>query len=130
MVECVTFYRRCLLQRRVYHSKKYTRRKRSINYFIQFQQLDQSFFGIILLFYTQQQRKLALIKHFERKCSFSDYFKESEYYSLIKKPMDRYFFVLMESEKYQVIHTEMITNHLIVLKNSRDFSTVVATPVN
>ena len=129
MGQCVTFYRRCFLQQKVYHSLRYRRRKRAINYFIQFQQSDQSFFGSIMLFYTQQQHNLALIKHYERKCSYSDYFKHSEYYSLIKKPIDLYFFVLMESKEHRVIRTETITNHLIVLKNSRDFSTIIATPV-
>ena len=85
---------------------------------------------MVLLFFTQQQQNLALIEHYERKCSYSDYFKHSEYYSLIKKPIDLYFFVLMKSTKYRVIPVEMIVNHLIVLKNNRDFLAIVATPVN
>lgn len=128
---CIALYRRCIINQRIYHSIKYLQRKRSVNHFIEFRQRpNQISFGMILLFYTQQQQQLALIQHYERKCNYSDYFRHSEYYNLIKKPIDLYFFVLTKSMNYGVIRVDTITNHLIILKNNRNTSTIVATPVH
>lgn len=128
---CIKYYRRCTLRRRVYHSMKYLKKKKTISYFIQFRSTASEFnFGKILLFFSQQGQTLALIQQFVYCQRYSNYFKSSCYYDIIKKPLDLYYFIVKETNRYTVIDVHDIITYVIPFKNSEDASTVVVTPIH
>ncbi|CAF1544378.1 unnamed protein product [Rotaria magnacalcarata] len=128
---CTKYYRRCMLRRRIYHSMKYLKKKKTISYFIQFGSAASEFnFGKILFFFSLQGQALALIQHFVYYQRYSTYFKSSCYYDIIKKPIDLYYFVLKETNTYAVIDVHDIITYVIPFKNSEDTSTVVVTPIH
>jgi len=53
----------------------------------------------LLKFFFQHQRKTyALIQNFQLTNVFSNYFKESRYYDLLKQPIDNFYFVLKKNK--------------------------------
>ncbi|CAM4944421.1 unnamed protein product [Rotaria socialis] len=90
-------YRRFIIKDRMFHSLMYNKRGKSVSYFIQYS-FDQRhyYFGTIEYFFflLSKEKSYAVVNLYPVKQNYSDYFRLSKYYHLLKKPLDSFFFVL------------------------------------
>lgn len=77
-------------------------------------------FGKIILCFTLNNKALALIQHSTCVRPYSNFFKQSKYYDLIKRPMDWYYFVVKETNTFRVIDINEIITNVSSFKDSRD----------
>lgn len=129
--QCFVVYRRFVIQQRMFHSLIYNRRRQSISYFVEYRLSDDAEhqrFGSIHYFFIHQQRGYAIIGRHSVKHAYSDFFKASKYYDLLKDPLNVLFFVLEKySQRIDLVQTHCITNHCIVIDTNDSF---VVTPVS
>lgn len=125
---CVSIYRRCQWQQKIYHSLLYTKCKKSISYFVQYHMDDRLNFGRIALFFRCNNAMFALVHRHQRTGLFSEQFSSSPYYSLIKEPVDRYFFILKHesSSPLECVPICQIRTHCVIFDRADSF---VVTPV-
>ena len=129
---CLRFYQRYIINGRTFHSLEYNKRGTSNSYFVQY--LDYSSkcklsFGETVVFFQDQVDAYALIKQYFIKQSFSDYFKTSSYYKMIREPLDNFFFILISSENYVCVSIKSIVKHCIVFADASRKS-VIVTPIS
>ncbi|CAF4887806.1 unnamed protein product, partial [Rotaria magnacalcarata] len=95
--KCFNIYRRFIIKDRMFHSLMYNKRGKSVSYFIQYS-IDQRhyYFGTIEYFFflLSKEKSYAVVNLYPVKEKYSDYFRLSKYYHLLKKPLDSFFFVL------------------------------------
>ncbi|CAF4927705.1 unnamed protein product, partial [Rotaria socialis] len=76
-------------------------------------------FGAIDLFFMFNGFGYALIKYYPVKEFFSDAFKMSNYYYLLKRPVDYLYFILEKSHcQHDVVPIDPIVNHCIVVEKN------------
>lgn len=119
---CCNVYRRFVINGGVFHSLIYEKRKRSISYFVQYlfdHESKDYGFGAIELFFTCNARSYAVIRCHRVKHLYSDNFKDSSYYFLLKKPLDSFYFIL-EKNHHQtvVVETNLIISHCVIAEKS------------
>ncbi|UJR17710.1 hypothetical protein I4U23_004608 [Adineta vaga] len=127
---CCKIYRRFIVKNKMFHSLIYNKRGNSVNYFVQYIFDDNGKkyrFGIIDIFFTCDEKSYAVLKHHPVKCLFSETFKMSSYYYLLKKTVDKLYFVLEYFySQFDIIPVCQILNHCIVVdKNDYLFVTNV-----
>lgn len=128
---CFTIYRRFVIRQQTYHSLIYNKRQTSISYFVQYlfhNDVNDRRFGIINYFFTHMNEAFAVIQYYPRRSLYSDCFRKSKYFSLLKSPLDSLFFVL---EKYHlqtdVVNVNWISSHCIVIEME---NSLFVTPVS
>ena len=122
---CIQFYRRFRNQRQiVYHSLAYTKRQSSMSYFVKY----GSFFGAIIVFIHCNGKQYAIINRYSIKKKFSDYLISSNYYNVLLKSIDSFFFVL-EKQSHHVDITDIIsiTDMCILIEEENSF---VVSPIS
>ena len=126
---CVQLFRRCIIDKRVYHSLIYSRRNSSISYFVQYRQSQSGIgFGKIKFFLTLNCEKYALIEHYEIKNKFSEFFRSSFYYHSLRKSIDFFFFVLYSSaSSTHCVPISSIENYCIVFQKTPH---IIVTPLS
>ena len=112
----------------MFHSLNYNKCHSSISYFVQYAfggDIDEKRFGMIEFLFTCEGKDYALIKHHRAKELFSDTFKNSSYYHLVKELVDQLCFILENSySQFNVILVRQILNHCaVVYKNDYLFVT-------
>ncbi|CAF1278892.1 unnamed protein product [Rotaria sordida] len=127
--QCVQVFRRCMIDKKVYHSLIYFRRNSSISYFVQYRQNQNGInFGKIKFFFTSNHGRYAFIEHHEIKTKFSKFFKSSSYYDLLCKSIDYFFFVLHSSvSSTHCVPISSIENYCIVFENTHH---IIVTPLS
>ena len=91
--QCVRIYRRCVVDKKVYHSLVYSRRNSTISFFVQYyQKQENSNFGKIRYFYISNNETFAVIDHYEVKNKFSEFFISTSYYELLRRFIDPFFY--------------------------------------
>ena len=129
--KCIKTFRRCYVFQKMFHSLKYVNRKNTISYFVQYLfASNQIEFGIIKLFFQQHEQLYALIQNYHVVNAFSDYLKDSQYYGLLKLPVDNFYFVLKKTNLSRIILVEKIPKHLIIFQDILEKTLILATPVS
>lgn len=120
--DCVRIFRRCRIHQQVYHSSIYSRSRKSNSCFVQYRDEAQLKYGHIELFFSLKDQTYALIHHHPRISAFSDRFKSSTYYSLLKDSVDYFFSVLQRepSSPIECVPINAVETHVIVFE-SRDY---------
>lgn len=83
---CLSIYKRCIINRNIFHSLLYMKRGRSTSYFVQYRDEQNHFkFGTIKLFFQIASSRITyvLIDRYDVIMKYSSYFKQSKYYHLI-----------------------------------------------
>jgi hypothetical protein len=126
--ECISILRRCRWEQKIYHSLLYTKCKKSVSYFVQYGGGCELKFGRIAIFFLCNSQMFALIHRHQQSALFSEKFLSTKYYSLIKEPIDRYFFVLRRESPSLVecIPISSIKTHCVVFEFP---DSLVVTPV-
>jgi hypothetical protein len=109
--KCIVIYRRCLIREHMFHSLLYNKWQRCISYFVQYFynfDMKQRHFGIIEYFFTCHDKLFALIQRHSTKHLYSDIFKNSKYYNLLKKVLDSFFFVIQAISNTVLLLMQMI----------------------
>lgn len=115
----------------MYHSLQYVKRKKSISYFVRYlSRFDHFEFGAIHVFFQQQGQTYALIQSFLVTYAFSDCFKESRYYELLKEPIDNFYFVLKKTNQHRIVSVERIEKHLITFEDIPERGLILTTAVS
>ncbi|CAF2184400.1 unnamed protein product [Rotaria magnacalcarata] len=129
--KCIVIYRRCVIHEHMFHSLLYKKRQQSISYFVEYfddNHMKQQHFGIIEYFFSLQDKSFALIQRYPVKHLYSNYFKTSTYYNLLKKALDLFFFVLQtKPSMYDIIPVENVSKHCIAIE---DKSCLVVTSIS
>lgn len=129
--DCCTIYRRFIIERKMFHSLIYTKRRNSNSYFVQYWMNNDTTkirFGVIKFFFTYRQEGHAVMDHYPVNCLYSQYFKESKYYDLLRRPLDSLFFVLEKySRSKHLVNTSWIKSHCIVIEMN---NTLLVTPAS
>ena len=128
--KCLIIYRRCVIREEMFHSLLYTRCSKSISYFVEYfvNGSGQHNLGIILYFLTCNSKAFALIERSSIRQKFSDYFKRSRYYNLLKKPLDSFFTILEKKTSIiDLVAIENISKHCIVF-DKKDY--IIVTTVS
>lgn len=122
---CCLIYRRFIIKNEMFHSLIYNRRKNSVSYFVQYSLANDVIeyrFGIIELFFACNSVNYAVIKYHPIKELYSNYFGSSSYYHLLKKPIDSMYFILQKNHcQLDVVRTDYIQNHCIVVEKEDHF---------
>lgn len=130
-LECFHIYRRFMIKKQIYHSLIYNKRNKAVSYFIQFfSEQNQPHFGTVEFFFTLKNKNkyYAYINEHFVKQKYSDYFQNSKYFDVLRKPLDVLFFVLENCpSKRTFICTDKITKHCIVFQMK---SFKIVTPVS
>jgi hypothetical protein len=117
---CLKIYRRFTIGNKMFHSLLYNKRHNSVSYFVQYfsgDNVQEKRFGIIELFFVSNGRGYAVIKYHRVKELFSNTFKKSSYYHLLKEPVDYLYFMLEKSHcQLNIIPSDLILNHCIVVE--------------
>ncbi|CAF1619525.1 unnamed protein product [Rotaria magnacalcarata] len=129
--KCFNIYRRFIIKDRMFHSLMYNKRGKSVSYFIQYS-IDQRhyYFGTIEYFFflLSKEKSYAVVNLYPVKEKYSDYFRLSKYYHLLKKPLDSFFFVLENHPcKKTIVLTGFILKHCIVFDMNEY---ILVTPVS
>ena len=129
--DCLTIYRRFIIHRQTFHSLIYYKRRQSVSYFVEYmfdQNIKDRRFGVIKYFFTHKEQGYAAIEHHPTKCLYSDYFRRSKYYGLLKEPLDFLFFVLeRKCDNTNLVHTSWIVKHCIVIEMDKS---LIVTPIS
>lgn len=117
---CLKIYRRFISHNRMFHSLLYNKRHNSVSYFVQYSSGDnvhEKRSGAIDLFFVHNGRGYAIIKQHRAKELFSNSFRKSSYYHLLKKPVDYLYFILESSHcQLDIVLSDQILNHCIVVE--------------
>lgn len=127
--QCACIYRRCIIDKKVYHSLLYARRNSTISFFVQYyiNQVGSSF-GKIRYFFTANNNTFAVIDHHEIKKKFSNLFVSTSYYELLRKSIDSFFYVVYsESSTVHCVPITLIRNHCIIFEMS---NCIIVTPIS
>ncbi|CAF3966454.1 unnamed protein product [Rotaria magnacalcarata] len=95
--ECTKVFRRCRINKLIFHSLIYPRRCSALSYFVQYSKNnDINLFGSIELelFFMCNSKVYTLIHNHSIKHRFTDYFRSSTYHSLLLKALNIFFHVL------------------------------------
>ena len=127
--QCVVIFRRCHMHSKVYHSMLYSRRQRSVSYFVQYRNEHMVLkYGKIILFFTCKNQHFAIIEHHRTLTAFSEQLKSSQYYNLLKNVVDLFFSrVEIHSFDCICIPISFISKHCVVFEADRCF---IVTPVS
>ncbi len=126
--QCVQVFRRCIIDKKVYHSLIYSRRNSTISYFVQYYENNEINIGKIKLFFTSNNGEYALIEHHGIKTKFSDFFKSSSYYKLLCKSIDYFFFVLYShTSLVHCVPISSIENYCVVFEKNHH---MIVTPLS
>lgn len=122
---CIKYYRRFKSKQHIiYHSLAYTKRQSSVSYFIKY----GSLFGAIIVFFRCSGRQYAIVRRHSIKTKFSDYFMASNYYDILSKSIDSFFYVLENLSYYvDVIDVNSITDMCILME---DEDTYIVSPIS
>ena len=116
---CFKIYRRFMINNKMFHSIIYTKKRDSVSYFVQYllnDDIDERRFGVIDLFFTYNGNGYALIKYYRVKELFSNAFKNSYYYYLLTRPIDRSYYIVEKTYcQYDIVLTGQILNHCVVI---------------
>lgn len=119
---CCEVYRRFTIHERMFHSLIYARRMDSVSYFVPYSSKNNTGpdrFGTILLFFICNGQGYAIIRNHPIQRRFSDRFKESAYYNLLKEPIERlYYLVDKNYDQTDVITVELIINHCVIVEEN------------
>ena len=119
---CCHIYRRCVIHSVMFHSLLYQKRQNSISYFVEYLFDDETMdhrFGMIEFFFTCMNLSYAVIRHHRTKRLYSDLFKDSSYYFLLKKPIDSLYFILENEHPHlDLVRTDSIIKHCIVVEKN------------
>ena len=116
---CLTAFRRCSINHRVYHSIHYKQRQKSVSYFVRYCHLTNDgvySFGKIIMFFQVQSYTYAVIHQHPIYCSFSDLLSSSIYHELLHKPINHLFFVVSKKglPTYELVLVNRILDHCII----------------
>ncbi|CAF1147912.1 unnamed protein product [Adineta ricciae] len=115
---CVKTYRRCLIRQKMFHSLQYVKRKRTNSYSVQYEiRSGLKEFGIIEVFFQCKGNTYALIKNFQVTNAFSDHFQGSRYYDLLKRSIDKFYFVVKRTNNGRLISAEKVEKHLVIFED-------------
>ncbi|CAF3066765.1 unnamed protein product [Rotaria sp. Silwood2] len=128
---CCIIYRRFIIHNEMFHSLIYYKRQDSVSYFVQYSfnnDVQDTRFGAIELFFIFNELGYAVIKHHRIKELCSDIFKACYYYHLLKMPIDSLYFSLEKNDcGIDIVRTDNIFNHCIVVeKNDCLFVTTIS----
>ena len=70
------------------------------------------------------------MQRYSRLGGLSEYLKASAYYQLIRQPLDSFYFIVNETDDFEVVASEKILNHLIVFDGVVENPAVLVTPVS
>ena len=119
---CCAIYRRFIIREAMFHSLSYPRRQSSISYFVTYASEhdgEDRRFGAIEYFFTCANIGYAAIRQHRVKRPYSDSFKMSGYYFLLRKPLDSLYFVLDKSHfELVIVRTDLISSHCIVVEKT------------
>lgn len=119
---CCEFYRRFTVHEKTFHSLIYIRRMDSISYFVRYSSqtiTKPDRFGSIALFFTCNGQGYAVIRNHRLQHRFSDQFKQSSYYHVLKEPIDRLYYVLdKDYRQNDLVPVELILNHCIIVEQN------------
>ena len=119
--QCVRGYQRCRANRKIFHSLSYSRRRKSVSYFVRCRDTDSDdlFFGKIVIFFVCKHRAFALTQIYPRQDSFSDFFRSSLSYFLLKNAVDRLFFLLSSTPclELRAVPMDSVVDHCIVFNH-------------
>lgn len=128
---CFTIYRRFIIRQQIYHSLIYNKRQTSKSYFVQYlfnNDINEQRFGIINYFFTYLTQAFAVVQYYPRRSLYSDCFKQSIYFSLLKNPLDSLFFVLEKHHlQTDIVNVDWISSHCIVIEME---NSLFVTPVS
>ena len=129
--QCVRGFQRCQTNRKCFHSLSYTRRRKSVSFFVRYSGKDSAsfFFGKIIIFFTCKTSTFALVQVYPLEKSFSDLFRASQSYFLMRNSLDRLFYLLSPtpSLQLQVVLVDDLVDHCIIFDHKQH---LVATPVS
>lgn len=127
---CCTTYDRYSIDGNMFHSERYSKRKSSVSYFVQFtldDDQDHIRFGSIQWFFICQGIGHAVIQCHRTASLYSDCFKNSPYYHILREPVDRLYFLLEKVPfRDHIVRTDSITNHCVIVeKNDHLFTSSI-----
>jgi hypothetical protein len=128
---CVNGFQRYRISRKCFHSLAYSRRQKSVSYFVRCQKENcvEFLFGKIVIFFTHGGSTFALLQVHPVQSYCSDFFQASESYFLLKKPLDRLFFLLSLSPlpELEACPIDLLLDHCIVFSHEKH---LIVTPVS
>ena len=115
---CLVAFRRCRIRHHVYHSINYNRRQKSVSYLVRYCDVKDSTihsFGQIIIFVHFFNSTYALLQRYPKHCLFSDLFRLSPYYRLLREPIDQLFHVVDAEHvsDYELVPVSRILDHCI-----------------
>lgn len=119
LLTCISTYRRCLINNRMFHSLIYKKRGKSNSYFISYNKSTTDnikYFGRIILFFSCLNRTYATVQRYTQIRSFSSLFKSSPYFFLLEKSLDNLFFLLSKepTDLQDIVDVDYVFKHCIV----------------
>ncbi|UJR38891.1 hypothetical protein I4U23_031559 [Adineta vaga] len=120
-LSCVSIYRRFLIRNNMFHSLIYNKRGKSNSYFVSYYKSSNDHnqhFGRIKLFFTFSNSNYALLQRYIQDDNFSSLFETSSYFSLLEKPLDKFFSLLSKesSDLIDIIDVNNILKHCITFE--------------
>ena len=128
---CLSGFQRWRVNRKCFHSLSYSRRQKSVSYFVRCQRQNSTefLFGKIVIFFTHGPSNFALLQVHPAQNHYSDSFQASDSYFLLKKPLDRLFFRLSLNPlpELEACPLDTLLDHCIVFTRETH---LIATPVS
>ena len=119
---CCAIYRRFIIREAMFHSLSYPKKQSSISYFVTYapgNDAQDRRFGIVEYFFTCVDVGYAVIRHHRVNRLYSESFKMSGYYFLLRKSLDFLYFVLEKNHcGLDIVRTDSIISHCIVFDKS------------
>lgn len=116
---CIVIYHRFIVRQQIYHSLIYTRRRNSISYFVEYcsaNDIPNRRFGSIKYFFVYENEGYAVFDTHSIRHDYSDFFRASKYYGLLKDSLNCVLFVLEKnSRRTEFVKTDFIINDCIVI---------------
>ncbi|CAF4869588.1 unnamed protein product [Rotaria socialis] len=118
-LKCISIFSRCIIRNKYFHSLIYKLRRKSNSYFISYfkqKEDDNKYFGKVVFYFVCANATYALVQKHQHKQNFSDLFKSTSYFSLLEKPLNSCFKILLKqpNDIYDIIGIENVFKHCIV----------------
>ena len=130
---CVRFYQRFRIRGRIFHSTSYRRKGLCNSYAIQYLNKTVSAstkcFGEVVVFFSDQTGSFALTKVLAIQHLLSNYFKSSMFYESLRKPLDAFYHMVTQENRFVCIPVENVLKHCVLFRK-RSSKSIIITPVS
>ncbi|CAF1204622.1 unnamed protein product [Adineta steineri] len=120
-LNCISIHRRCLIRNHMFHSFIYNKKGKSNSYFVSYVKSENAqvkHFGKIILFFSFMNNNYALVQRHVQSEKFSGLFKQSAYFFLLEKVVDKFFWLVSKepANLFDIVPINQVIKHCITFQ--------------